>query len=127
MKRSFKLFCFTACLLLVSLTACQSSGAYKNVSIEDAKQMIDNEEVIVIDVRTKEEYAAGHIPNSILIPVQELADRVDELDREETYLIVCRSGNRSVQASEILLSNDFHSIYNLEIGMNGWKYEVETN
>lgn len=124
MKRQLKLL-FTVSLLFVFLVACQPSETYKNVSIEDAKQMIDNGEVVVLDVRTNEEYAAGHIPNAILIPVQELADRVDELDREETYLIVCRSGNRSVQASEILLDHGFQTLYNLEIGMNGWKYEVE--
>jgi rhodanese-related sulfurtransferase len=112
-------------LVVVILTACGiSTEGYRNVSTEEAKQLIDNKEVVVLDVRTPEEYQEGHIPSAILIPLQELENKLDELDREEPYLVVCRSGNRSAQASEILTSNSFTNIYNMTGGMNSWLYEI---
>jgi rhodanese-related sulfurtransferase len=115
---------FLALFLVVLLTAC-STGGYKNVSSEEAKQLIDSNEVVVLDVRTPEEYEEGHIPNSILVPVQELEFRLNELGKEENYLVVCRSGNRSTQASEILINNKFTNIYNMTGGMNNWTYEID--
>jgi rhodanese-related sulfurtransferase len=113
-------------LLVVILAACGiSSEGYRNISSKEAKQLIDNKEVVVLDVRTPEEYQDGHIPNAILIPLQELENKLNELDKEEPYLVVCRSGNRSTQASEILTSNSFAKIYNMTGGMNNWTYEIE--
>jgi rhodanese-related sulfurtransferase len=113
-------------LLVAIITACGiSSEGYRNVSTEEAKQLIDNKEVVVLDVRTPEEYQAGHIPNAILIPLQELENKLNDLDKEEPYLVVCRSGNRSAQASEILTNNSFTNIYNMTGGMNSWTYEIE--
>jgi rhodanese-related sulfurtransferase len=117
---------FLALILVVLLTSCGvSSGGYSNVTAEKAKQLIDNKEVVVLDVRTPEEFEEGHIPNSILVPVQELEFRLNELGKEEHYLVVCRSGNRSTQASEILINNKFTNIYNMTGGMNNWPYEIE--
>jgi rhodanese-related sulfurtransferase len=110
--------------ILVFLSACGSAG-YKNVSTEDAKQLIDNNEVIVLDVRTPEEFQGGHITNATLIPLQELESRLNELDKKTSYLVVCRSGNRSAQASEILSNNGFTNISNMTGGMSNWAYEIE--
>jgi rhodanese-related sulfurtransferase len=49
---------------------------------------------------------------------------LNDLDKEESYLVVCRSGNRSAQASEILINNSFANIYNMTGGMNSWAYEI---
>ncbi|MEW9050067.1 MAG: rhodanese-like domain-containing protein [Neobacillus sp.] len=117
---------FLIVLIVVILSACGAiSEGYRNVSTEEAKQQIDDDEVVVLDVRTAEEFQQGHIPNAILLPLDELETRLDELDKEETYLVVCRSGNRSAQASEILTSNSFTNIYNMTGGMNNWSYEIE--
>jgi rhodanese-related sulfurtransferase len=113
-------------IVVVFLTACGiSSEGYRNVSSEEAKQLIDNKDVVVLDVRTPEEYQEGHIPNAILIPLQELENKLNELDKKDHYLVVCRSGNRSAQASEVLTSNSFANIYNMSGGMNNWGYEIE--
>lgn len=112
-------------LLVVILAACGSGNeGYRNVDAKQAKQLIDDNKVTVIDVRTQEEFQEGHIPNAILIPVQELEGKLKELQKEEPYLIVCRSGNRSAQASEILGNNGFKKIYNMMGGMNTWEYET---
>jgi rhodanese-related sulfurtransferase len=107
------------------LAACGiSSEGYRNISSDEAKKLIDNKEVVVLDVRTPEEYQDGHIPNALLVPLQELENKLNDLDKTEPYLVVCRSGNRSTQASEILTSNSFTNIYNMTGGMNSWVYEI---
>ncbi len=117
---------FLALIFVMLLTSCGvSSEGYSNVTAEEAKQLIDNKEVVVLDVRTPEEFEEGHIPNSILVPVQKLEFRLNELGKEEHYLVVCRSGNRSTQAGEILINNKFTNIYNMTGGMNNWPYEIE--
>jgi rhodanese-related sulfurtransferase len=119
-----KISSFLILFILISLTACGNAG-YKNVSTEDAKKLIENNEVVVLDVRTPEEFQGGHIPNATLIPLQELENRLNEIDKEKGYLVVCRSGNRSAQASEILSNNGFSTIYNMTGGMNNWAFEIE--
>ncbi len=88
--------------------------------------MIDSHpEMTVLDVRTSAEYAEGHIPNAKLYPVQEIQDKLNELDKNKSYLVVCRSGSRSKAASDILAKNGFKNIYNTSGGMMQWKYELE--
>lgn len=112
-------------LLAVLLTGCSSRASYENVSIEDAKELIDANKVTVIDVRSQEEFNEGHIPGAMLIPLPELEKRIGELNKDTHYLIICRSGSRSAQASDLLIQNGFKHIYNVEKGMNKWKYEIE--
>ena len=108
-------------------TSNENSGGklYEDVNVEQAKKIIDNDEVVVIDVRTQEEFAEGHIPNAMLIPVDEIDNVMEEMDKDTSYLMVCRSGNRSAMASELLAKNGFQHIKNMEGGMNKWTYEVE--
>lgn len=111
-------------LFFLLVTGC-SSGSYSDVTVDKAKEMIDSGEVEVIDVRTPEEFSAGHIPDAKLIPVQVIDGMLSELDKEKSYLIVCRSGNRSAEASAILADNGFKKIYNMTGGMNEWAFEIE--
>lgn len=111
--------------LLLALTACTSKASHEDVDNKTAKQMIDDNKVEVIDVRTAEEYAEGHIPEASLLPLEELETRISELDKDKTYLFVCRSGNRSGQAAQILIDKGFKDVYNLKTGMNEWPYDVE--
>lgn len=89
--------------------------------------MIDRGEVFILDVRAREEYYESHIMGSTLIPVQELDIRFKELPLDKKILVYCRTGVRSVTASEILVKNGFNQIYNMQGGIIGWKnagYEV---
>lgn len=110
--------------LAIILSACSGDG-YKNLSTEEAKKLVDDSEAVVLDVRTPEEFEEGHIPKATLIPLQELESRLGELDKDETYLVVCRSGNRSAQASELLVQEGFKKVYNMTGGMNTWDDEIE--
>ena len=86
-------------------------------------KILDNKSV-VLDVRTEEEYYGplGHINGSILIPINELEDRLDELNdyKENTIYVVCRSGNRSGFGKDILNENNFTAV-NVDGGMLDWK------
>tara|TARA_Y100000994_G_scaffold236364_1_gene226905 strand:+ start:450 stop:746 length:297 start_codon:yes stop_codon:yes gene_type:complete len=86
-------------------------------------KILDNK-TVVLDVRTEEEYYGplGHINGSILIPINELEDRLDELNdyKNNTIYVVCRSGNRSGLGKDILNKNNFTAI-NVDGGMLGWK------
>ena len=122
--------CGTLAIMLVaaiSLTSCvyapaSTSSAYEDMTVAEAQQLIsENGNLIILDVRAQSEYDSGHIPNAILIPVGELVDRLGELDKTETILVYCRSGVRSVQASEILMDSGFSQVRNLEDGIIAWQ------
>ncbi|MDF2946686.1 MAG: Rhodanese-related sulfurtransferase [Bacillales bacterium] len=112
-------------LISVFISGCSSSG-WKNVTTEEAKNMLGSnpDEVVLIDVRTIEEYNSGHIPEAKLFPLQTLEAQLGELDKEKEILVICRSGNRSQSASDILINNGFKTVYNVEGGMQSWNYEV---
>lgn len=98
---------------------------YKNINFEQAKEIIENEQTLLLDVRTDEEFVTGHIPNAINIPVQELEERLNELkDKNEKILIYCKSGRRSVIACEILEEYGYTNLYNMG-GVVDWPYGLE--
>lgn len=99
--------------------------SFENVNADRAKELWETEQAQVIDVRFEEEYAEGHIPGAALIPLPVLEEKLDQLDKEKLYLVVCRSGTRSAQASQLLADNGFKKIYNMENGMNEWSFETE--
>jgi rhodanese-related sulfurtransferase len=74
-----------------------------------------------IDVRTKEEYAAGHAYRARNIPLDELRSSLDKLERNEPVYLICQSGRRSKQAAEILVESGFSQAISIEGGMNAWK------
>lgn len=93
----------------------------ENVDAQSVQSLM-NEGVEVIDVRTPGEYSTGHIPKAKLIPLNQLpgAIREGELDPSKPYIVVCASGNRSLQAAQFLTSKGFEKIYNFEGGMLKW-------
>jgi rhodanese-related sulfurtransferase len=91
-----------------------SAGSYIDVNVSQAKQMIDsNPNLVILDVRTQAEYDSGHIQNTTLIPVTELASRIDELNKERETLVYCGSGGRSATASQMLVDNGFSKVCNM--------------
>lgn len=95
-----------------------------NITAEDVQSKIDsNENIFILDVRTQGEYVGplGHIDNSKLIPVQELGNRLSELEsiKNKEIIVVCRSGNRSRTGTMILLNGGFHAV-NMLGGMKAW-------
>ena len=122
---------FSGC---VSDTKTTVKNQYTDISAQQGKGMIDRQEVFILDVRTKEEYAAGHIKGSTLlavqdIPEQELTEKLKEIPKDRKILVYCRSGQRSAKASGILVENGYSQVYNMQGGITEWMnagYEVES-
>ncbi len=128
---SFALVLLAACSPKVpepDLGDSESKTAYRTISPNAAKTLLDNgKELVLLDVRTAEEYAEKHIPGAILIPNEEIGDsRPDELDDlDATIIIYCRSGNRSKTASEKLIAMGYTDVRDLG-GINDWPYATVT-
>ncbi|HEY9061857.1 MAG TPA: rhodanese-like domain-containing protein [Pseudobacteroides sp.] len=104
------------------------ASSYTNIKPEDAKKRLSSEKgIILLDVRTQEEYDEKHIPNSLLIPVDVIEKEAPEklTDKNTTIFVYCRSGRRSVTASEALAKMGYKKVYNLG-GIIDWPYETET-
>ena len=101
-------------------------GEYMRISAEEAKQMmVENNHVIILDVRTPEEYEAKHIPGAVLVPNETITNQeIVGLGKEDTILVYCRSGNRSRQAAEKLIAMGYQHVYDFG-GINTWQYETE--
>ena len=103
-------------------------NSYQQITQEAAKEMMDTQEVVILDVREQHEYDSGHIPGAILLPVSTITEEtaaavIDELDT--VVLVYCRSGNRSKTASQALADLGYTNVYEFG-GINDWPYEVES-
>jgi rhodanese-related sulfurtransferase len=106
-------------------TRVSEKNTYTNINVTQGKEMIDRGEVFILDVRKPDEYASGHIKNSTLlavqdIPANELDIKLQELPKERSILVYCRSGSRSLAASTILVNKGFSHVYNMEGGITEW-------
>jgi rhodanese-related sulfurtransferase len=92
------------------------------VSVEDARAMVDDPSVIVLDVRTLPEYQKGHLQRARLIAVADLPNRINELSdlKDKPFLVYCHAGNRSATASHLLRKSGFTNISNLRGGITAW-------
>ena len=135
-KIIFRTLVLTSLLLLFSSSLAYAEltpplpGApnYINKDIEEAHQMLTEnlEQIILLDVRTEGEYNAEYIPGAINIPLSDLENRIEELDKSKMIIVYCQSGSRSRTASETLAQHDF-IVYNMEGGINAWKEKFATS
>lgn len=130
MKKTFALiYILLTVVLFVGCTPNSSaSGEYQKITAEEAKARMDSgDEIIVVDVRTAEEYESEHIKRAVLIPNESISDTQPALlpDFDAEILIYCRSGNRSAQAAEKLLAIGYTNVYDFG-GIIDWPYETVT-
>lgn len=87
--------------------------SYHSLTTEGAIEMMKKEEVIILDVRTKLEFDAGHIKGAINVPLESIDDKFSELfqDKNAYYMVYCRSGNRSETASKKLATYGYRNVY----------------
>ena len=116
--------------LLTFLTACgqppEEGSGYRQISPEEAMSLMETQEdYIILDVRTREEYEEGHIPGAVLVPNETIGEEeIPELpDKDEMILVYCRSGNRSKQAAEKLVGLGYSNIIEFG-GIIDWPGEV---
>ena len=117
-------------LSLFGMTACggenRTPSTYEQITPQEAKTIMDTEkDYIIIDARTEEEFAEGHIENAILIPEYEIAERAEKelLDKEQLILVYCRSGRRSKIASDELVKLGYSNVKEFG-GIIDWPYEI---
>lgn len=100
----------------------------EHLSQEEWVEQLENDNnAVIIDVRTDEEVADGIIKNAIHIDIykgQEFVNEIEELDKDKNYYVYCRSGNRSGQACNIMDQLGFENAYNLEGGILEWEGDL---
>ena len=120
-------------MTMLLLTACgqdkeNSQGAgYVNITAEQAKEIMDSQEdYIILDVRTRDEFDESRIPGAILIPHDEITEKAEDLltDKDQLILVYCRSGRRSKLAAEALVELGYTNIKEFG-GIIDWPYETE--
>jgi rhodanese-related sulfurtransferase len=121
-------------ILVLVLTGCSNNKEeedmnvktqYVKISPVEAKEIMDSEEAIVLDVRTKQEYDQGHIEGSVLLPVDEISAHAEEVlkDKNAKILVYCRSGNRSATAAKTLIEMGYENVLDFG-GIIDWPYEI---
>ena len=126
MKRMLLLL-FSLLLLLAGCSGNMTDSSYQQITQEEAKEMMDTQDVVILDVREQNEYDGGHIPGAVLLPVgtiNETAAAEVIPDKDSTVLVYCRSGNRSKTVSSKLAELGYTNIYEFG-GINTWPYETE--
>jgi len=118
---------FLMMLLVGVMSGCAQSPASAgvDVSVEEAQRLWLNKEAIIIDVRTPGEYRDGHIPGVVNIPLDELEKRMNEVPKDKKVVLICRTGNRSAQGTQLLRSKGLQNVFNSTGGMSTWKGPVE--
>jgi rhodanese-related sulfurtransferase len=99
-----------------------------NLDVATVQELRNRDDVFILDVREDYEYNDGHIPGATLVPLGQIPKRLDEVPRDKTVIAVCRSGNRSGQATDFLRQQGFENVHNMEGGMKAWSqagYEIE--
>ncbi|AQQ54660.1 sulfurtransferase TusA family protein [Planococcus lenghuensis] len=95
------------------------------VTNEDLQDRLNREDILVLDVREPAEYAFGHIPGAVSIPLGELESRTGELETDKEIIVICRTGNRSDFAAKQLADNGFNRVKNAVDGMTEWNGPTE--
>ncbi len=124
-------------LSVFMLASCAANAAetsapeaeYHKITAEQAKErMGSGDELIVLDVRTQDEYDAGHIEGAVLLPNETITDTQPDLlpNLDAEILIYCRSGNRSAQAALKLIAMGYTNVYDFG-GIIDWPYDVVTD
>ena len=120
----------TTILAVFALSACNSDPGYTNISNDELREMFASDiNYQYVDVRTSAEYYEAHIPeftkNIDFYQLEDDYSLLDRLDKDRPVVIMCNSGNRSVSAAEIFVSEGFTEVYNLTNGIEGWDGETE--
>ena len=131
MKNINKFFILSPFIISIVLFSSCSNRGYKDINLKNAIKTINNStNLIMLDVRTAEEYSSGNIPNSINIDVlsPDFKSKIELLDKNKEYLVYCRSGNRSAIASSIMATNGFIKVYNLNnVNYSDFENAILTN
>ena len=129
-------------ILALALAACSASPAAPaaaaskadisrlapDVDVATVRALQGRDDVVILDVREQSEYDAGHIAGVKLIPINSVANRLNEIPKDKPVIVTCRSGNRSGQVTELLRQQGYTNVHNMTGGIVAWQaagYAVE--
>lgn len=114
-------------MLSGDLARAQEAPKVQQIEQKSFEAKMKAKNVVILDVRTASEYKGGYIPGAVNIDIYgaDFQSQVLKLDKSKTYLVYCRSGARSTNASNFMISNGFKEVYNLKGGMMGWSGTVQ--
>ncbi len=98
-------------------------ATYQNISAKEMEQLMQQKNVAIIDARTEAEYKQGHIPHAKLMNIMgfSFTKKAEKLDKAKTYIVYCRSGQRSVRACNAIAKLGVENLYNLYGGLSSWQ------
>jgi rhodanese-related sulfurtransferase len=107
--------------LLIGNIVADKFKKYEDVDTTAATELMDDDNLIVLDVREKKELKSGYIKGSMHIPLADVKNKLDKLDKDKSILVYCRSGSRSAHIAGVLARNEYENVYNLKGGIQAWK------
>lgn len=119
----------SACLAADRLNEAPAADLHRTLTPQEAKLQMDQQtDLVVVDVRTQEEYAAGHIPSAVLLPVEQIEAKDGSVakvlpDKNAEIFVYCRSGKRAGRAAAALIEQGYTNVCNIG-GIMDWPYEV---
>ena len=110
-------------MLMWPLIQRMTVGAGREVNAQQAVQLINRRDAVILDVRDAQEYASGHIANARHMPIGEIGKRIAELDKvkQRPVIVACRTGARAGAACALLRKNGFQEVFALKGGILGWQ------
>ena len=111
---------FALIILLIVNIYSEKYRKYQVVDTNGAVSLMDDDELIIIDVREEKERKAGFLNNDLNIPMGQVKAKMDSLDKSKNILVYCKSGTRSDRIADILSKNDFQKVSSLKGGFNAW-------
>ena len=111
---------FALIILLIVNIYSEKYRKYQVVDTNGAVSLMDDDELIIIDVREEKERKAGFLSNDLNIPMGQVKAKMDSLDKSKNILVYCKSGTRSDRIADILSKNDFQKVSSLKGGFNSW-------
>jgi phage shock protein E len=124
MNRCTFLTAIFSLVLIVFGIAGDKAPVVKNLNAEEAAKLLqENKKIVVLDVRTADEYAKGHISGAKNLDffADDFSSKLEALDKSQPYLVHCAAGGRSAQARDLMQKLHFEKIYHLEGGLNAWE------
>ena len=111
---------FALIILLIVNIYSEKNRKYQVVDTNGAVSLMDDDKLIILDVREEKERSAGFLNNDLNIPMGQVKAKMDSLDKSKNILVYCKSGTRSDRIADILTKNDFQKVSSLKGGFNAW-------
>lgn len=127
MKKTTSIFLSVAAVIMLTVVACsESQNSSSTTAQQDYVQLAKTPGITVLDVRTAEEYVAGHLPNAVNIDINaaDFEAKIKAMDPAKKYLVYCRSGSRSTAAVGVMRQFGFTDVVNMEAGISAWNGEL---